>query len=219
MNDTIQTYTDTKNPKIRARIISDYETESPRTSMDNISLFHFNKQKNWTFPEEYEDDIHFDYFTEKYLCDEDEKDTMKAIAKDYYIFWITFHNYSSAWPCFFKECELQSQRLEWVSLVPKSYNSYDLKHWELSGNQHSWEQIKLTKKQANEIFQWELKLYKQWNEWENFQVIIEQEYEWVKKDTPETKEEYETIESCGWFYGSTEEEYKSAISDIYNFNF
>lgn len=208
--ETIATFIDSKNPKIRARIVDSIDDESPR-KWDNTCKFHFKYDRNYKLPHEAEDIIDWQFFYGENESDEEEwkqekKEYFEELNKNYHVFWMYYKNYSSAWSLFFKECDIEDEKMIGLALVTKGIDSLT---W-FNGTKYE---------DARKCFEGELKLYQQWNEWETFWVRIEQLQIWTNKETKETKEEWENIDSCYGFYGTTDEEYKQAIQEVNEFNF
>lgn len=100
MNDTIQTYTDTQDQNIRARIVTDFTCESPR-EWDNTCLFHFKKERGYNLPQEASNIIEWQYHEEDSEYDDDEfkeekKRYFEELNRNYFLFGMYYSNYSSA---------------------------------------------------------------------------------------------------------------------------
>ncbi len=132
---------------------------------------------------------------------EEDQELAKEIDKlheDYYIFGMEFSNYSSCGPIFFKECPLTSYSIDGIALIPRTNNEYIQ-----------------NEEEAREVFTWELTLWQQYNEWDIFQVEIQELQIWRNEERKEERQEWETIDSCGGFYGSQDKEYREAINLIH----
>lgn len=198
--ETLATYIDAKNPNIRALIIEDYDSESPRL-WDNTCLFHFKDDRTYKLPQEAEDIIDWQYHEleseyDDEECKQERKEYFEKLNNEYYLFGMYYANYSYAWPLFFKQCDIDDEKMIGLALVKKQ----DIEHDYCL---------------AKSSFSCELETYQQYNEWEIFGVQIQKLQTWTNEETKETKQEWETIDSCYGFYGTS---YEKTIKENFNFS-
>lgn len=160
------------------------EWYDPRTEQDNIGKICIRKHRDYRFPNEL--DFDFDAY------DEDE---IKIPEKNYYIFRLDCYNHGQIVFSFTGEgmqCRRDTSRWCGFIAVPIEWRTRD---------------------EAREIAEQELKEFNQYNNWEIYGYTVYQKVLWTS-ETWEEKYEYETLDSCGWYFSIKEA--KSDAEDYIN---
>lgn len=184
------------------------EWYDPRTEYDNIGKICIRKHRDYRFPNE------LDFNFEAY--DEDEI----KMPEKYYIFRLDCYEHGQIVFSFTGEgmqCRRDTSRWCGFIAVPKKYNAYDLKEISVTPyKKELWEKyevVELTESEARDIAKQELKEFNQYNNWEIYGYTVYQKVLWTS-ETWEEKYEYETLDSCGWYFSI--EEAKSDAEDYIN---
>lgn len=184
------------------------EWYDPRTEYDNIGKICIRKHRDYRFPNE----LDFDFNA----YDEDEI----KMPEKYYIFRLDCYEHGQIVFSFAGEgmqCRWDTTNHCWFIAVPKKYNAYDLKEISVTPyKKELWEKyevVELTESEARDIAKQELKEFNQYNNWEIYGYTVYQKVLWAS-ETWEEKYEYETLDSCGWYFSI--EDVKSDAEDYIN---
>ena len=163
----------------RLSVIFDETNHNPRKYKSNLWKLCIHEHNRYVFDNELNSDFNSIYILEV----------------KYYIFYLKLHN--SHKTTFNIDTDIN--QADWFIAIPKEYNSYDLCVRGDSLNQDKWEKIVLSRKEALDIAEEEIKIYNAYINWEVFGVIIEKQ---IKRTSErgDVKTTRECVEWCWWFY-------------------